>query len=169
VESSEVEKEICLEELIIAPMRISDLGECMVIERASFSTPWPRFFFIGQLLIRRSCYLVARLSGRIVGYIGGTFGRDGGHIANLAVHPSFRRRGIGERLLLAMFSEAISRSARRLTLEVRCSNLIAQELYEKYGFRKIEVYKGYYHDTGEDAFLMMVDLTHYKKAEELKS
>ena len=64
---------------------------------------------------------------------------DEAHVTTFAVHPRYRRRQIGERLLLALIDLAVDRHAREATLEVRLSNLAARRLYEKYGFRPVGI------------------------------
>ena len=92
--------------------------------------------------------------GRIVGYLGLWLMVDEAHIVAIATHPEYRRRGIGERLLARALELAREREARAVTLEVRVSNLPAQRLYEKFGFRRVGVRRRYYTDTGEDAIIM---------------
>jgi ribosomal-protein-alanine N-acetyltransferase len=91
--------------------------------------------------------------GPILGYYGFQLVLDEGHIMTIAVHPDYRRRGLGELLLLDLFGEAQRRGALRLTLEVRVSNLVAQELYRKYGFTEEGRRLRYYAD-GEDALIL---------------
>lgn len=142
-------------DLEISLMRQSDLDSVMEIEQASFPAPWSRNAFLSEIYEnRRACYLVARENGRVAGYVGIWIILDEGHVTNLAVHPDFRRRGIGEKLMRAIISYAKSRGAKRITLEVRVSNLVAQKLYEKLGFVSVGIRPGYYHDNGEDAVIM---------------
>lgn len=89
----------------------------------------------------------------VVGYAGMQVILDEAHVMTIAVHPDYRRRGIGELLLLQLFEEGAARGALRLTLEVRPSNQGAQELYRKYGFT-IEGRRRHYYGDGEDALLM---------------
>jgi len=139
----------------ISPMRQSDLDSVMNIEKASFPTPWSRNAFLSEIYENsRACYLVARQNGKVIGYVGIWVILDEGHITNLAVHPDFRRRGVGERLMRAIMDYARSKGAKRITLEVRVSNLGAQKLYEKLGFVSVGIRPGYYHDNGEDAMIM---------------
>jgi ribosomal-protein-alanine N-acetyltransferase len=79
---------------------------------------------------------------------------DEAHVTTIAVDPLHRRQRIGERLLVALIDEAMKRGARWVTLEVRKSNLGAQTLYRKYGFKDIGIRKGYYSDNREDAIVM---------------
>lgn len=146
-------------DLIVDPMRVRDLNEIMIIERLSFSTPWSKGAFLSELLENdRAHYLVARMDGRAVGYVGIWLVADEGHITNVAVHPDYRSRGVGRRLMEAITDLARRRGARRLTLEVRKSNLRAQRLYESLGFRSVGVRRGYYRDNNEDAIIMWRDL-----------
>jgi ribosomal-protein-alanine N-acetyltransferase len=94
--------------------------------------------------------------GPVVGYAGLQVILDEGHIMNLAVHPDYRGRGIAELLLLHQFAESLRRGALKLTLEVRPSNLPAQQLYLKYGFSEAGRRRRYYSD-GEDAIIMWTD------------
>ena len=82
---------------------------------------------------------------------------DEAHITTLGVASQYRGQRIGEQLLIALLEQAMRHNARRATLEVRKSNLVAQQLYIKYGFRTAAVRRGYYTDNGEDALVMWVD------------
>ncbi len=139
-------------------MRTSDLPEVQAIERASFRTPWPPNAYRSELEENRlASYLVARVGEQVVGYAGMWLMVDEAHITTFAVHPAWRRRRIGERLLLAMLELAMRRQAREATLEVRVSNLAARRLYEKYGFRPVGIRPHYYSDDGEDAVIMTTE------------
>ncbi len=82
---------------------------------------------------------------------------DEAHILALAVYPSCRRQGIGDLILKRLIATARERGATLLTLEVRASNLAAQQLYRKYGFLPVGHRPGYYAETGEDAIIMTVE------------
>ncbi|MGE5554030.1 MAG: ribosomal protein S18-alanine N-acetyltransferase [Betaproteobacteria bacterium] len=140
-------------------MEVGDVEEVLAIEQASFPTPWSRLAFLSELLENeRAVYLVAREEGKVIGYAGMWRILDEGHITNLAVHPDARRRGVGRRLLDALCNLAVARGLRRLTLEVRVSNVAAQHLYESFGFLPAGVRPGYYQDNNEDALIMWRDL-----------
>jgi ribosomal-protein-alanine N-acetyltransferase len=144
--------------LRIEEMRLSDITEVQAIERASFTTPWPPQAYRSELETNRlASYLVARIDDRIVAYAGIWLMVDEAHITTFAVHPAWRRRGIGERLLLAVLDVSMDRGAREATLEVRLSNLPARRLYEKYGFRPVGLRPRYYTDDNEDALVMTTD------------
>jgi ribosomal-protein-alanine N-acetyltransferase len=144
--------------LTIEPMRLEDLDEVQRIEQASFTTPWPQNAYRSELMTNRlASYLVGRIDDRIVAYGGMWLMVDEAHITTFAVHPAWRRRKIGERLLLAFLDLARDRHAREATLEVRLSNLAARRLYEKYGFRPVGLRPRYYSDNNEDALIMTTD------------
>jgi ribosomal-protein-alanine N-acetyltransferase len=147
-----------LPELIIEEMRSEDLDEIIEIEEASFPTPWPKRMFDLELKSTRSYCRVARVSGVIVGYIVAWMIYDEVHILNVAVHPGFRRMGIGERILRDCLDFFFSNGARNAILEVRRGNNEAKRLYEKLGFKSIGIRRGYYADTGEDAIVMKLAL-----------
>jgi ribosomal-protein-alanine N-acetyltransferase len=79
---------------------------------------------------------------------------DEAHITTIGVDPAYRGRGFGELLLLALFDEAIRRGATWVTLEVRVSNDVAQQLYQKWGMSVQSRRPHYYSDNGEDAYVM---------------
>jgi ribosomal-protein-alanine N-acetyltransferase len=139
----------------LGPMTIADLPEVQAIERASFTTPWPPHAYKSELETNRlASYRVARGDGHVLGYGGVWLMVDEAHITTFAVHPAWRRRGIGDRLLLELLDVAIERGARECTLEVRLSNLAARRLYEKFGFRPVGLRPRYYTDDNEDALIM---------------
>ncbi|MDQ3700362.1 MAG: ribosomal protein S18-alanine N-acetyltransferase [Chloroflexota bacterium] len=101
---------------------------------------------------------VAHLEGTsVVGYGGLWLMMDEAHVTSVAVHPDFRRRGIGELVMLSLFDMAVGLSARWMTLEVRVSNTGARTLYEKLGYRQAGIRPRYYTDNNEDAVVMWTD------------
>ncbi len=92
----------------------------------------------------------------VVGFAGLWLMLDEAHITTIGVKASHRGRGVGELLLLGLFDAALEMGASLMTLEVRVSNVVAQKLYEKYGFERVGIRKGYYSDNGEDAYIMTV-------------
>jgi ribosomal-protein-alanine N-acetyltransferase len=101
---------------------------------------------------------VPELSEYITGFIGMWIMVDEAHIINIAVREVCRGKGIGEILLISAVDLATRLKASVVTLEVRASNIVAQNLYTKYGFNKVGTRKGYYTDNKEDAFIMTTDL-----------
>jgi ribosomal-protein-alanine N-acetyltransferase len=141
--------------VVVDPMRLDDLPAVHAIERASFTAPWPEHAYRSELETNRLAhYLVARAGERVIGYGGMWIMVDEAHITTFAIHPAWRRRHIGELLLLAFLDLAMDRDAHEATLEVRLSNLPARRLYEKYGFRPVGLRPRYYSDDNEDALIM---------------
>jgi ribosomal-protein-alanine N-acetyltransferase len=90
----------------------------------------------------------------LVGFAGMWTMMDEAHITTIGVGPAHRGRSVGELLLVGLIDEASRRNANWITLEVRVSNLTAQNLYRKYGFTQYGLRKRYYSDNGEDAYIM---------------
>jgi ribosomal-protein-alanine N-acetyltransferase len=144
--------------LRIRSMTVADLPAVQLIERASFTTPWPAHAYRQELEANRLAqYLVGTIGGEMVAYGGIWLMVDEAHVTTFAVHPRYRRRRIGERLLLSLMDLAADRHAREATLEVRLSNLAARRLYEKYGFRPVGIRPRYYSDNQEDALIMTTE------------
>ena len=142
----------------IEPMTDADIPAVHAIERASFSVPWPDDAYRNELATNRlASYVVARADDAVVGFAGLWVMVDEAHVTTFAVDPRWRRRGVGERMLLALFDISLARHAREATLEVRLSNMPARRLYEKYGFRPVGIRPRYYSDNGEDALIMTTD------------
>ena len=139
----------------IGTMVLDDIPAVLEIERASFTTPWPPEAFHQELRHNRLArYTVARQGGAVVGYAGVWLMVDEAHITTFAVHPDWRRQGVGRRLLLALLVVAEELGAATMTLEVRVSNLAAQALYAAHGFAVAGRRERYYTDDGEDAYIM---------------
>lgn len=142
----------------IVKTSIDHIDDIMVIENLSFTVPWSRQSLIDEITKNKfAIYLSACLNNVVVGYAGMWNVCGEGHITNIAVHPEFRGSGIGSLLMEGLINEARKEGISRLTLEVRKSNIIAQRLYEKYGFVTCGIRKSYYADNNEDALIMWKD------------
>ncbi|MBI3359583.1 MAG: ribosomal protein S18-alanine N-acetyltransferase [Chloroflexi bacterium] len=157
-------------------MELADVPQVAAIDRQSFPLPWLASSYRHELTENENAHFlvahlgpVSRRPGQwwqdwfrpqpvrtIVGYGGYWYIMDEAHISTIAVHPDYRGQGIGERLLVAMLEHARSLGATLATLEVRVGNVVAQNLYRKYGFEEVGRRNGYYRDNGEDALLMTV-------------
>jgi ribosomal-protein-alanine N-acetyltransferase len=93
----------------------------------------------------------------IIGFSGIWMIADEAHLTNIAVREQYRGKGLGELLVIATIDLAIEHKASFMTLEVRASNLVAQSLYQKYGFTQMGVRRGYYLDNREDAIIMSTE------------
>ena len=139
----------------IEPMTAADLPALLVIERASFPTPWTEANFRHEIEDNPLAWnLVAKIGGKVAGFACAYVVADELMINDLAVDVSSRRRGLGSALLRRLLDGASTRGCRRATLEVRPSNAAARELYAKLGFTARGRRRGYYADTGEDALLL---------------
>ncbi len=141
-------------------MSFEDIEQVCEIENLSFATPWSRESFESELSKNSLArYFVAKTDEKVAAYGGIWIVLDEGHITNIAVHPDFRGRHIGEKIVQALLQVAKDSKAVHVTLEVRASNEVARKLYKKLGFVDSGVRKGYYADTGEDAVIMWKELT----------
>ena len=141
--------------LTIEPMQVEDIRAVLEVESLCFPTPWPRNAFQNELTDNRLAhYFVGRCGDEIVAYGGLWVILEDAHITTIAVHPRHQRNHFGERLLVALLEESIARGACWVTLEVRESNLAAQNLYKKYGFTIVNTRRGYYSDNDENALVM---------------
>ena len=116
-----------------------------------------RFFPLSLLPGRTSTTATAPELSSIIGFAGLWLMVDEAHITTIAMHPDFRRKGLGEFLLVNLIDIAYDIGAKWVTLEVRVSNYTAQNLYRKYGFREKGLRQKYYSDNQEDALIMWTD------------
>ncbi len=142
-------------EVVVTPMRRRHLRGVLRIEHRVYPRPWSLGLYMSELALPSTrVYLVARVGTAVVGYAGLMVVGEDGHITTVAVDPPWHRRGIGSRLLLALFDQAEQRAVRNVTLEVRMSNGAAQTMYRRFGFAPAGVRRGYYVDNAEDAMVM---------------
>src|SRR5512138_291876 len=138
--------------VLIRRMTLDDLSAVIALDQASFSLPWPERSFRFELNenIASRCW-VAEVDERVVAMLVGWMLVDEIHIATIATHPDFRRQGIGRKLLSHALVRAQEEGAQTSFLEVRESNLAAQEMYRQFGYESTGRRKRYYKDNGEDA------------------
>lgn len=142
-------------DLIVRMAEESDIRPMAEMDILCFSAPWSEESFRKEITENRlALYIVAEISGRMVGYAGLWSIVDEGHITNVAVHPDFRRKGIGEALITVLLNHTLENGILSHTLEVRASNDPAISLYSKFGFKPAGLRKNYYEDNGEDAIIM---------------
>jgi len=143
--------------LTIERLQESDLDQALRIEQECFRFPWKRQFFVADLNRPESLCLAARAEGRLLGYAVVWRTEDELHLANIAVAPEVRHQGIGAELLRVIIDHGRELQAKRIYLEVRVSNLIAQQFYRKFGFFPTYTRREYYPDK-EDALLLEREL-----------
>ncbi len=141
----------------LSKMNIEDLTSVLEIENRVFSDPWPRKFFEDDLNSEFSSYYVLKQEDEMIGYGGLWFMFENCDLVNIAIDSKHQGQGYGEKLLKLLIREAILKECEFMHLEVRKNNLKAFNLYEKLGFIKTRVRKGYYED-GEDAIDMVKGL-----------
>ena len=150
------------EEFSIRKFRDRDLPAVYQIEQEVFPSPWPRSAFLyiaksswgtrGEILVLE--HIAADSKPKLIGYACLTWEKGLGHLLNLAIEKSFRRKKLGERLLLTAINIFVEKELSTAVLEVRTSNSIAIRLYERHGFAVHHVEKAYYPD-GEDGLVMV--------------
>jgi len=144
--------------LSVEKMTMKDLDEVMEVERQCFTTPWSRYSFVCELKDNQfSHYIVAKYMDKIIGYAGMWIILDEAHVTNVGVLPEYRGGGVGELLMRSLIIAAKEHGAKKMTLEVRKSNYVAQNLYSKLGFEPVGIRRGYYLDNREDAVIMWKD------------
>jgi [ribosomal protein S18]-alanine N-acetyltransferase len=141
----------------VRPLQLRDLSAIEEIERSSYPTPWSRSMFAGELAKPSSICLGAFEGERLVGYLIVSRYVDAWHVMNVAVAVDHRRRGVASELLGALFERTRDDGRRGYTLEVRVSNAGAITLYERLGFERRGMRRGYYTDNREDALIMWRD------------
>lgn len=149
--------------LTIRFMRLDDVEQVQAIDRLSFSMPWPLSAYNYEIKSNPLSLLwVAETAPpeappQIVGMVVIWLILDEAHIANIAVHPDYRGKGISKILLAVALKESIRRGSQKATLEVRAHNQVAQKLYQRFGFEIVGQRPKYYRDNYEDALIMSVN------------
>ena len=144
--------------LIIEEMKENDIDGVFEVEKNCFEDYWSKDSFKKELSNNLAKYLVAKIDNKVVGYVGIWFVVDEGHITNVAVHSDYRGKKIGDKLVKEMVELCKENNIVAMTLEVRASNTVAQNLYRKYGFKMGGLRKEYYSDNKEDAIIMWIQL-----------
>ena len=139
-----------------------DMPEVLEIEGSGFEFPWSEEDFIRCLRQRNCIGMVAEFDERVVGFMIYELHKSRLHVLNFAVHPAFRRRGVGQAMIGKLIGKLSHQRRDRILLEVRETNLAAQLFFRAAGFRAVSVLRDFYEDTTEDAYLMQF---HYQDAE----
>lgn len=143
---------------------MDDLQTVVRINRLCLPENYTDYFFVDLYQRFPETFLVAEENGKIVGYImcrvetglsslgfGGLIRK--GHVVSVAVLPDYRRKGVGEALVVKAMENMRLYKAKQCFLEVRTTNVAAVGLYKKLGFETTRTIRGYYAD-GEDAYVM---------------
>ena len=140
-----------------------DLKGVLAIERFSFPIPWNEEMFKSELCLDFAHNFTGKLNSNgngdiLVGYICSWLFHGEAHILNIAVHPDYRRMGLGMHLMRFFCDFCLTMKVKTITLDVRSSNHPAIKMYRKMGFRKLGLRPHYYADNGEDALIMGLKL-----------
>lgn len=137
-------------------MTLLDVMTVCKIDRLCFSHPWPREEFIKEITQNRfATYFTCKLNRQIIGFIGLWIIFEDAHIATIAVAPPYMRKGIGRMMLEFAIDLAKKSNCHQLILEVRKSNEIAINFYQKMGFALVNTKKSFYTHPIEDAWEMI--------------
>lgn len=147
------------QEIAVRPMTVEDIAAVVDIEKKSFATPWTPHAFRLEMKNKLAVYRVVEVDGRVAAYGGMWLIIDEAHVTNIAVHPDYRGRQLGRKIMEVLMAEARHRKLLRMTLEVRRQNHVAIALYKHLGFLLAGIRPGYYQDTGEDALIMWVEFS----------
>jgi ribosomal-protein-alanine N-acetyltransferase len=131
-----------------------DMPEVLEIENQGFEFPWSEEDFIRCLRHPNFIGKVAEFEERVVGFMIYELHKSRLHVLDFAVHPAFRRRGVGQAMLDKLISRLPHLRRNRILLEVRETNLSAQLFFRNAGFRAVSVLRDFYEETTEDAYLM---------------
>jgi ribosomal-protein-alanine N-acetyltransferase len=141
------------------PYRLADLKAVMAMEHLCFSAPWSEGMLRGEADPRDYAWnLVVDIDGELNAFFFVWTVLDEMHLLNLAVHPDWRRLGVGGALLDYVIAQGTAAGYRSLSLEVREANLPARQLYASRGFFQLARRDRYYPDNGEDALVLALDL-----------
>jgi len=138
----------------IVTMEESHVAQVAALEKICFSMPWSEASVRSELTNPLALWLAAVEDGCVIGYIGSQSVMGEADMMNVAVLPSYRRKGIGEKLVKALVGALTRNGIHCLTLEVRASNEPAKALYEKLGFTCAGRRPNYYRNPKEDALIL---------------
>ncbi len=131
-----------------------DMPEVLAIESSSFEFPWREDDFVRCLRQRNCIGMAAEHEDRVVGFMVYELHKTKIHVLNFAVHPEWRRQGVGSQMVAKLCSKLSFQRRTYVTLEVRETNLPAQLFFRKNEFKAVKILHGHFNDTPEDAYLM---------------
>lgn len=145
--------------MTIVTMTADHVEQIAALEKQYFSAPWDVRSVSSELTNDLALWLVALDGNTVAGYIGSQTVLGETDMMNVAVHPDYLRRGIGQALVTELIARLRSIGSHCLTLEVRVSNKPAQALYEKLGFVTVGRRPNYYRNPREDALIQRKEWT----------
>ena len=144
-----------MNELLIRPMEELDLPQAAAIEKEAITPPWSEQAFRESFGLEHTILLAAIQDGQVAGYCVCYQSFEEGEITNVAVKKELRGQGIAGKLLEKLCSYGKERGLERYILEVRAGNEPAIHLYERSGFTRVGIRKGFYEQPVEDAVIMV--------------
>jgi ribosomal-protein-alanine N-acetyltransferase len=147
-----------IENLVIRPMRRSDVTAVALAETQIFPDPWPESAFFEELNRDNRGVLIAEWDGAITGYAVYIITYGEAQLANIAVVPQFRRKSIAKVLINHILKIAKEADCEYIFLDVRPSNKAAINLYQKFGFYELYCRPNYYRSPVEDGLVMVKNL-----------
>ena len=147
-----------MDNIIISKMQDEDIEEALLTEQSHNIHILSKNILKEDIKNKNYNYLVAKNNdGKIIGYIGISYVLDSADIISIVVHKDYTKKGIATLLLQEIFAFAKENNIQKIMLEVRRSNIPAQKLYEKHGFKQIAIRNNYYDNT-EDALIYEKEL-----------
>ena len=140
--------------MIFTKMNETHVLQIAELEKICFSDPWSETSIASELNNKLSLWMVAIDNEKVVGYVGSQTVLGETDMMNIAVHPDYRKQGIGTALFVGLIGALELRGSHSLMLEVRASNISAISVYEKLGFSEVGRRKNYYRNPKEDALIM---------------
>lgn len=138
----------------IKAMNSSHVEGVFEVSKLSLSETWNMESIERELSNKLAKYFVALDGDKVIGFIGMWIILDEGDITNIAVHPNYRKQGIGNLLINRLVSLCKESNINSLTLEVREGNIPAQNLYKKHEFKEEGLRKNFYDNPKENAIIM---------------
>lgn len=143
-----------MENLTLKKLSLEDIDGLYEVSSLSLKETWSLDSIEKELSNKFARYIVCKDGDKVIGFIGAWLIASEGQITNLAVHPDYRKKGIGKKLMKSLISSLKDEGCNAITLEVRESNTIAKSLYKSLGFLSEGIRKNFYEDNKEDANIM---------------
>ena len=143
-----------MENLTLKKLSLEDINGLYEVSSLSLKETWSLDAIEKELSNKFARYIVCKAGDKVIGFIGAWLIASEGQITNIAVHPDYRQKGIGRKLLKSLIYSLKEEDCNAITLEVRESNIIAKNLYKSLGFLSEGIRKNFYEDNKEDANIM---------------
>lgn len=148
-----------MSKLRVREMREEDIDTVHLIDQQSFTDPWSKDIYYEEITKNKYAeYFVILYQEEIVGFCGSWMVLDEAQITNIAIAPTHKGKGYGTYLFQYVINFAVLHGIKKLSLEVRVSNITAQKMYKKFGMKPGGIRKNYYPDNQEDALVLWVNL-----------